>query len=126
MNKIKLFSGLYICDCRRRLRQLLARNSRRPGTIPGWRRQLVVNEGVVLKSQLESQLANRTSSSSGLTEQGMSDCRTRAYILREQVLERLIHGGDPDAKRADRVGIQVSDQALNDRTSPRVAARMRE
>jgi len=67
----------------------------------------VVNEGVVLKSELnrEQDLIIMRA-----TEQGMQ--LPPAHILREQVLERLILE-EIQMQRASRVGIQVSDQALN-------------
>jgi len=67
----------------------------------------IVNEGVVLKSELNRQqdlIIKRA------TEQGMQ--LPPAHILREQVLERLILE-QIQLQRADRIGIQVSDQMLN-------------
>jgi len=67
----------------------------------------IVNEGVVLTSELNRQqdlIIVRA------TEQGMQ--LPPAHILREQVLERLILE-EIQAQRADRVGIQVADQMLN-------------
>jgi len=67
----------------------------------------VVNEGVVLKSELDRQqdliIANATA-------QGIS--LPPADVLREQVLERLIVE-EIQQQRASRIGIQVSDQMLN-------------
>jgi peptidyl-prolyl cis-trans isomerase SurA len=68
----------------------------------------VVNEGVVLKSELDRQqdlIILRA------TEQGMD--LPPAHILREQVLERLIVE-EIQMQRAARIGIQVSDQILNE------------
>jgi len=67
----------------------------------------VVNEGVVLKSELDRQqdLIIRRA-----TEQGMQ--LPPAHVLREQVLERLIIE-EIQMQRASRIGIQISDQMLN-------------
>ncbi len=67
----------------------------------------VVNEGVVLKSELDRQqdLIIRRA-----TEQGMQ--LPPAHILREQVLERLVVE-EIQMQRASRIGIQISDQMLN-------------
>ena len=67
----------------------------------------VVNEGVVLKSQVRSQLETITERA---TEQGMQ--LPPADVLEEQVLERLILT-EIQLQRADRIGLQVSDQMLN-------------
>jgi len=67
----------------------------------------IVNEGVVLKSELNRQqdlIILRA------TEQGMQ--LPPAHILREQVLERLVIE-EIQLQRADRIGIQVADQMLN-------------
>jgi peptidyl-prolyl cis-trans isomerase SurA len=67
----------------------------------------IVNEGVVLKSELNRQqdlIIMRA------TEQGMQ--LPPAHILREQVLERLINE-EIQMQRASRIGIQISDQMLN-------------
>ncbi len=67
----------------------------------------IVNEGVVLKSELNRQadlIIQRA------TEQGME--LPPAHILMEQVLERLIIE-EIQTQRADRIGIQISDQMLN-------------
>lgn len=67
----------------------------------------VVNEGVVLKSELNRQqdlIIMRA------TEAGME--LPPAHILREQVLERLIVE-EIQMQRANRIGIQISDQMLN-------------
>lgn len=67
----------------------------------------IVNEGVVLKSELNRQqdlIIMRA------TEAGME--LPPAHILREQVLERLIVE-EIQRQRADRIGIQISDQMLN-------------
>ncbi|MBT8107124.1 MAG: peptidylprolyl isomerase [Gammaproteobacteria bacterium] len=67
----------------------------------------VVNEGVVLKTQVRSQLETITERA---TEQGMQ--LPPADVLEEQVLERLILA-EIQLQRADRIGLQVSDQMLN-------------
>jgi peptidyl-prolyl cis-trans isomerase SurA len=67
----------------------------------------VVNEGVVLKSELTRQteiIADRA------REQGLQ--LPPPNVLREQVLERLILE-QIQLQRAERVGIQISDQMLN-------------
>ena len=67
----------------------------------------IVNEGVVLRSELNRQqdlIIMRA------TEAGME--LPPAHILREQVLERLIVE-EIQRQRADRIGIQISDQMLN-------------
>lgn len=67
----------------------------------------IVNEGVVLKSQLSRQselIVLRA------TEQGIQ--LPPEDIIREQVLERLIVE-ELQMQRADRIGIQISDQMLN-------------
>ena len=67
----------------------------------------VVNEDIVLKSELDRQqdlIIMRA------TEAGME--LPPAHILREQVLERLINE-EIQMQRADRIGIQISDQMLN-------------
>jgi peptidyl-prolyl cis-trans isomerase SurA len=67
----------------------------------------VVNEGVVLKSELarEEELILLRA-----TEQGMQ--LPPAHVIRDQVLERLIVE-EIQLQRAFRIGIQVSDQMLN-------------
>jgi peptidyl-prolyl cis-trans isomerase SurA len=67
----------------------------------------IVNEGVVLKSELARQsdlIIMRA------TEQGRQ--LPAAHILQEQVLERLILE-EIQLQRAERIGIQISDQMLN-------------
>ena len=67
----------------------------------------IVNEGVVLKSELNRQtdlIIQRA------TEQGIE--LPPAHILLEQVLERLIVE-EIQLQRAERIGVQVSDQRLN-------------
>jgi peptidyl-prolyl cis-trans isomerase SurA len=67
----------------------------------------IVNEGVVLKSELNRQqdlIIIRA------TAQGMQ--LPPAHILREQVLERLVNE-EIQMQRASRIGIQISDQMLN-------------
>ena len=68
----------------------------------------VVNEGVVLKSQLQDEVA------SIVVRAGKEDLQLPpADVLREQVLERLILT-EVQLQRADLIGLQVSDQMLND------------
>ena len=67
----------------------------------------VVNEGVVLKSELDRQqdlIILRA------TQQGIQ--LPPAHVLREQVLERLIIE-EIQMQRAQRIGINISDQMLN-------------
>ena len=67
----------------------------------------IVNEGVVLKSELNRQadlIIKRA------TEQEMQ--LPPAHILMEQVLERLIVE-EIQMQRAARIGVQISDQMLN-------------
>ena len=67
----------------------------------------VVNEGMVLTSELNRQqdLIIQRATAQGLT-------LPPADILREQVLDRLVLE-EVQMQRADRVGIQISDQMLN-------------
>jgi peptidyl-prolyl cis-trans isomerase SurA len=67
----------------------------------------VVNEGVVLKSELtrQTQIIAERASQQGLQLPPPS-------VLREQVLERLILE-QIQMQRAERIGIQISDQVLN-------------
>jgi len=67
----------------------------------------IVNEGVVLKSQLASQLDTIRR---GAIEQGMQ--LPPPEILQEQVLERLILT-EIQLQRAARIGLAVSDEMLN-------------
>ena len=67
----------------------------------------VVNEGVVLKSQLREQLAAITKRAQ---EQGMQ--LPPADLLEEQILERMIIS-EIQLQRAERIGLQVSDEMLN-------------
>jgi len=67
----------------------------------------IVNEGVVLTSELNRQ---QDLIIARATEQGMQ--LPPAHILREQVLERLVLE-EIQTQRADRIGIQISDQMLN-------------
>ena len=67
----------------------------------------IVNEGVVLKSSLNRQLELIVQRA---VEQGIE--LPPADILQEQVLERLIVE-EIQLQRADRIGIQISDQMLN-------------
>jgi peptidyl-prolyl cis-trans isomerase SurA len=67
----------------------------------------VVDEGVVLKTQLRDQLATITERA---REQGMQ--LPPAEVLEEQVLERLILT-EIQLQRANRIGLQISDQMLN-------------
>ena len=67
----------------------------------------VVNNGVVLKSELDEQVEQ-------ITER-LSKQRTElppANILRQQILERLVIQ-EVQVQRADRAGIKVSDEMLN-------------
>ena len=68
----------------------------------------VVNEGVVLKSQLQEEMEGiiRRASKEELQ-------LPPANVLREQVLERLILT-EIQLQRAERIGLQISDRALND------------
>jgi peptidyl-prolyl cis-trans isomerase SurA len=69
----------------------------------------IVNEGVVLKSELDRQqdvLIQRALQADANIE------LPPAHILREQILERLIIE-EIQMQRAERIGIQVSDQMLN-------------
>jgi peptidyl-prolyl cis-trans isomerase SurA len=67
----------------------------------------VVNEGVVLRSELDRQqdLIIQRAAQAGMD-------LPPAHILREQVLERLVVE-EIQMQRAQRIGIQVSDQMLN-------------
>jgi peptidyl-prolyl cis-trans isomerase SurA len=67
----------------------------------------VVDEGVVLKSQVRNQLAQITTRA---RDQGMQ--MPPADVLEEQVLERLILT-QIQLQRAERIGLQVSDAMLN-------------
>ena len=67
----------------------------------------VVDEGVVLKTQLRDQLATITERA---REQGLQ--LPPAEVLEEQVLERLILE-EIQLQRANRIGLQISDQMLN-------------
>src|SRR5690606_8486758 len=67
----------------------------------------IVNEGVVLKSELMQQTAIIAQRA---REQGLQ--LPPPSVLREQVLERLILE-QIQLQRAERVGIQISDQMLN-------------
>ncbi len=67
----------------------------------------IVNEGVVLESQLQDQLEVITSR---IREQGGQ--MPPAAAIRQQVLERLILQ-EIQIQRADRVGVKVSDEMLN-------------
>ncbi len=75
----------------------------------------VVNEGVVLKSQLRQQMTEiiRRAGQQGLQ-------LPPANVLQNQVLERLILN-EIQLQRAARIGLQISDQALNDSIA-RIAA----
>ena len=77
----------------------------------------VVNEGVVLKSQLREQTAVIIERA-GKAEPPMP--LPPADVLREQLLESLILT-EIQLQRADRIGIQISDQMLNEAIA-RVAA----
>ena len=67
----------------------------------------IVNEGVVLKSQLNDQLEMIRQNAE---RQGMQ--LPPADILEEQVLERLIVS-EIQLQRADRIGLNISDEMLN-------------
>ncbi|HLT92890.1 MAG TPA: peptidylprolyl isomerase [Woeseiaceae bacterium] len=67
----------------------------------------IVNEGVVLKSELNRQTALI---SQRALEQGLQ--LPPPSVLREQVLERLVVE-QIQIQRAERIGIQISDQMLN-------------
>lgn len=67
----------------------------------------IVNEGVVLRSQLDEQLAIITERA---TEQGMQ--LPPPEVLQEQIVERLVLS-EIQLQRAERIGLQVSDQMLN-------------
>lgn len=67
----------------------------------------IVNEGVVLKSQLNQQLAAIVARAQ---EQGLQ--MPPQGVLEQQVLERLILT-EIQLQRADRIGLQISDQDLN-------------
>ena len=69
----------------------------------------IVNDGVVLKSQLREQMSaiiERASSTNPPLQLPPPD------ILREQILERLILT-EVQLQRAERIGLQVSDQMVN-------------
>lgn len=68
----------------------------------------IVNEGVVLRSELNR---NAAAIAERAKEQGLP--LPPENILREQVLERLILE-EVQMQRADRVGLQISDQMLNE------------
>jgi len=68
----------------------------------------VVNEGVVLQSQLDSQVAMITD-----RLRGQDSRMPPADVIRQQVLERLILE-EIQVQRAARLGIQVSDEMLNE------------
>jgi len=68
----------------------------------------VVNDGIVLKSELDSQLAMIT--------QRLQQARTELppqNVLQQQVLERLVLQ-EVQWQRAERLGVKVSDEMLND------------
>lgn len=67
----------------------------------------IVNEGVVLKSQLSDQIEIITKRAQ---EQGMP--MPPAAVLQEQVMERLVLA-EIQLQRADRIGLQISDEMLN-------------
>ncbi len=75
----------------------------------------IVNEGVVLKSQLRQQMTEiiRRAGQQGLQ-------LPPANVLQEQVLERLILN-EIQLQRAARIGLQISDQMLNESIA-RIAA----
>lgn len=67
----------------------------------------VVNDGVVLSSELDEQVAEITERISG---QGME--MPPAAVLRQQVLDRLVLQ-EIQMQRAQRAGIRINDEALN-------------
>ena len=67
----------------------------------------IVNEGVVLKSQLTSQIATISERAAAQDMQ-----LPPAEILEEQILERLILT-EIQLQRADRIGLDISDEILN-------------
>ena len=68
----------------------------------------IVNEGIVLKSQLQDQLATI------IRQANVQEIPLPpADVLKDQVLERLILG-EIQLQRAARIGLQVSDQMLNE------------
>ena len=67
----------------------------------------IVNEGVVLKSQLNSQLEQIRKNAAA---QGMQ--LPPEDVLTEQLLERLIMA-EIQLQRADRIGLAISDEMLN-------------
>ncbi len=67
----------------------------------------IVNEGVVMRSELTEQTANIIR-----TAQTQNIPLPPADILREQVLERLIVK-EIQLQRAERIGLNISDQVLN-------------
>src|SRR5688572_2534838 len=68
----------------------------------------IVNEGIVLQSQLDAQTAMITGRLRGQgTELPPAD------VLRQQVLERLVLQ-EVQIQRAARLGVQVSDEMLNE------------
>jgi len=69
----------------------------------------IVNEGVVLKSQLRKQTAIIIERAS---KQDPPMPLPPAEVLREQLLERLIVN-EIQLQRAERIGLQISDQILN-------------
>src|SRR5688500_14395203 len=67
----------------------------------------VVNEGIVLQSELDTQTA--------MIVQRLQESRTELppqNVLRQQVLERLVLQ-EVQLQRADRIGLKVSDEVLN-------------
>ena len=67
----------------------------------------IVNEGVVLKSQLNEQLENINERAAA---QGMQ--LPPADVIQEQILDRLILD-EIQLQRADRIGLNVADEMLN-------------
>ena len=68
----------------------------------------IVNEGIVLKSQLREQMTDI------IRRAGHQDLQLPpANVLQDQVLERLIVN-EIQLQRAERIGLQVSDQMLNE------------
>ncbi len=70
----------------------------------------IVNDGVVLKSKLRTQIANIILQAESQPE---PIPLPPADVLREQVLERLIVN-EVQMQRAGRIGLQISDQMVNE------------
>ncbi len=102
MNKIKYFHALaWLASCAVSAEELSTTGEMLDGIAA------IVNEGVVLKSELDSQ-------TEAITKRAMNENMRLppADILQEQVLENLILKRI-QLQRAERFGIQISDQMLN-------------